>query len=157
MLIKATAFAVGRDFDRPLGSLIQSEGGWFLRAQIKDREDMLDVAVAMSGKELGEIRYLESPSSCVHLADGVRVEFRVLGAIEGPGKPPVGALVWSTDGNEQTITLHGSYLTTAGTESKDFSKERAFYSKSWGAYLVGEDGKDLAREPLFFNEIDKKG
>lgn len=156
MLINASAFAVGRDFDRPLGALIQSEGAWLLRAQIKDRQDTLDVAVAISGKELGEIRYLDSPSSCVHLADGARVEFRILGAIEGPGKPPIGALVWSTDGKEQAISLHGRYLTTAGTESKDFSTERAFYSKNWGAYLVGEDGKDLAREPLFFNEIGRK-
>ncbi|OWQ56419.1 hypothetical protein CEE60_02795 [Stenotrophomonas maltophilia] len=157
MPFKAGAFAVGKDFDRPLGALIQSEGTWFMRAQTKDRQDMLDVAVAISGQEIGEIRCLDTPSSCVHLADGARVVFRIVGAIEGPGKPPMGALAWSVDGKEQAILLNGRYLTVVGTESKSFSTERAFYSRSWGAWLVGEDGKEVTSDPLFFNEIGRRG
>lgn len=158
MLIRASAFAVGKDFDRPPGALLQSEGTWFIRAKVKDREDVIDVAIAVSGDKLGTVQYLDNPSSCVHLADGMRVEYRVAGAIDGPGKPPVGALAWSVDGKEQAIALPGRFLTFEGTESKSCNRERAFFARIWGAWLVDEEGKDLSREPLFFNEIaDARG
>lgn len=156
MPIKASAFAVGKDFDRPPGALLQSEGTWFIRAKVKDREDVIDVAIAVSGDKPGTVQYLGNPSSCVHLADGMRVEYRVAGAIEGPGKPPVGALAWSVDGKEQAIALNGRYVTLTGSDSNSCSRERAFYARAWGAWLVGEDGKDVGNEPLFFNEIESE-
>lgn len=153
MLIRASAFAVGKDFDQPLGALIQSGGTWFVRAQIKDRGESIDVAIAISGDNLGDVIYFGNPSSCVHLAQGLGVEYRIAGAIEGPGTPPAGALVWSVDGKEQAFAVNGTYVTQAGTESKSCSKDRAFYARNWGAWLVGEDGKDVGDEALFFNKI----
>ncbi|MFK3847725.1 hypothetical protein [Stenotrophomonas sp. NPDC078853] len=157
MAIKASAFVVGKDLDVPLGGLLQSEGVWYVRAQIKTGDALLDVAIAISGENLGDTLQLNNAASCVHLAEGLRVEYRVSDIIGGPGKPPNGALAWSVDGKEQAVSFNGSYVTAEGTESKKCSKEHAFYSLNWGAWLVDAEGKDVAREALFFNQIIQAG
>ncbi|EKT4441310.1 hypothetical protein [Stenotrophomonas maltophilia] len=149
MAIKASVFEIRKDYDLPLGSLIQQGTDWYMRIQLEEQGRTAELALCLTGKEMGSWKYLDQPTNCVTLKAGTKLELRVEGPIEGPNHPPIGSLVWSVDGVSQAICVpHNFFVTMDGKQSKQFSGHRGFFSRNWGIWLIGEDGKEVGNEPL---------
>nr|WP_313226967.1 hypothetical protein [Stenotrophomonas pavanii] len=147
MALKASFFRIENDLDVAPGSLIRQGTDWLIRAKIEDRHEKADVALCLTGEQIGQFSYIFDPSRCVVLDPTLKLELRVEGIIEGPGGAVIGSLVWS--GSSQAICAKdGFFITMAGESSKDFSGLRAFFARNWSIWAVDETGKEIGSGPL---------
>ncbi|MBU2048762.1 MAG: hypothetical protein KKH61_07270 [Gammaproteobacteria bacterium] len=149
MAIKASIFEIQKDYDLPLGSLIQQGKDWHMRIQLEEHGRTAELLLVLTGATMGEWTYFDNPSKCITLKPGLKLDVRVEDGLEGPAHPPVGSLVWSVDGKSQAICVsHGLFVTMEGVQSRLFSGHATFFARNWSIWIVGEDGKDIGSGPL---------
>lgn len=147
MTIRASAFVLKRGIDVPLGSVFTFEENWFFRAQVGDRRNIQDVGINLTdGAQSIE---LTDPTNAITLAPDLELEYRVIGAIRGPGTPPLASLAWSVGGGHAISMVDKFIALDGGKETTDVRIGHVFFATHWGVWVIDTNGKPISPDPLF--------
>ncbi|MEA9842207.1 hypothetical protein [Xanthomonas campestris] len=152
MTIKASAVTPAKAIELAPGALFTIEEKWYLRTLLKGQQEQ-DIESAVPLSEGAEFIHVGA-EPCITLAPFHSYECRLIGAINGPGRPLPGSLTW-TVGGELVVAWDAFFVTFAGFESKDVNKGEAFYVTHWGMWMIGENGKPASPDPLFVVGADR--
>ncbi|APP84812.1 hypothetical protein ABQZ99_010605 [Xanthomonas hortorum pv. vitians] len=146
MTIKASAVTPAKAIELAPGALFTIETNWYLRALLKGQQEQ-DIESAIPLSEGAEFIHVGA-ERCIALAPFHSYECRLIGEIQGPGRPLPGSLTW-TVGGEPVLAWDKFFATFDGCESKDVNKREAFYVTHWGVWVIDGNGKPASPDPLF--------
>ncbi|WP_068813961.1 hypothetical protein [Xanthomonas translucens] len=154
MSIKAKIFQPAKASELKKGTLYTIEKQWYMRGQLRNKQGQL-IEYAIPLTPGAEYLPLGDAEPCLAVASPHSFECRVIGPIQGPGMPLPASLTWTVAG-EVVYTLPVSeqsikkFITFTGDDkSTEVNTREAFFASHWGVWVLGAEGSEVSRDPLF--------